>query len=572
MHETQLLNAIGISIIAATVLAFIARFVKQPLIIAYIVAGIIIGPKIGFGWISSEDDIELISEIGLILLLFIIGLEIDLKKLRNAGKSVILTGILQAPLSFVLGWVFLSLLGFSNSGGSYELLYLSFAICISSTMIVVKLLYDKSELDTLPGRITLGVLVFQDIWAIIFLAIQPNLLDPQITVLLASFAKGIGLVVLCLLLSKYVLPKFFYSIAKLPELILVASLAWCFLICGLAQVAGLSKEMGALIAGISISTFPYNLDVIAKVINIRDFFITLFFVALGMKIPVPTPAILGTAFAISFILMLTRALSIPPILKSLKLGNRIALLPTINLSQISEFSLVICALGMSYGHISEHIVSLIVFTLVITATLSTYMIQGSHSIYTLMRSVLSLAGIKDKVETVESDSIEQKSIFFLGFFKNASSIIYEIEKQGSKLKDQIRIIDFNPEVLAKLKEKGFDAQYGDISHLETLHHLGIHHAKVVVSTIPDSVLRGTSNLNILKAVKQHAPESKIIVASEDISNSLELYELGADYVIVPRLIVSAQMVQMFEKATSWTKPGINTPNYHGIKERVEIIS
>lgn len=572
MHESNLLMAIGLSVIAATLLAYIAKFIKQPLIIAYIVAGIIIGPKIGFGWIVDEAEIELISEIGLILLLFIIGLEIDLKKLAKAGKSVILTGILQVPISFAIGWFILWLIGFSNSDGQYDLLYLSFAIAISSTMIVVKLLYDKSELDTLPGRITLGVLVFQDIWAIIFLAVQPNLLDPQISVLLSSFGKGVGLVVICLLMSKYVLPKFFYSIAKLPELILVASLAWCFLVCGLAQYAGLSKEMGALIAGVSISTFPYNLDVIAKVINIRDFFITLFFVALGMKIPVPTTQILLIAFAISITLMITRFFSVFPILKSLKLGNRIALIPTLNLSQISEFSLVICALGMTYGHIGESIVSFIVFTLVITATLSTYMIQGSHSIYTSMRTLLTKIGLKDSVETTDESHVDEKSIYFLGFFKNASSIIYEIEKNHSKLKDQIRVIDFNPEVLGKLKEKGFDAQYGDISHLETLHHLGIHHAKVVVSTIPDSVLRGTNNLNILRAVKQHAPEAKVIVTSEDISNSLELYQAGAAYVIVPRLMVSSLMVPLLEKAASWTKPGIETPNYRGVKERSEIIA
>ena len=571
MHESHLLLAIGLSVISATILAYIAKFIKQPLIIAYIVAGIIIGPRIGFGWIADEGEIELISEIGLILLLFIIGLEIDLKKLAKAGKSVILTGILQVPISFAIGWFVLWLIGFTNADGQYSLLYLAFAIAISSTMIVVKLLYDKSELDTLPGRITLGVLVFQDIWAIIFLAVQPNLLDPQISILLGSFGKGVGLVILCLLMSKYVLPKFFYSIAKLPELILVASLAWCFLVCGLAQYAGLSKEMGALIAGVSISTFPYNLDVIAKVINIRDFFITLFFVALGMKIPVPTTNILVMAFAISFILMLTRFLSIYPILKSLKLGNRIALLPTINLSQISEFSLVICALGLSYGHISHDIVSFIVFTLVITATLSTYMIQGSHSIYVFLRSVLDKIGLKDDVESVEESQVEEKSVFILGFFKNASSIVYEIEKTQSKLKDQIRIIDFNPEVLGKLKEKGFDAQYGDISHLETLHHLGIHHAKVVVSTIPDSILRGTSNMNILRAVKQHAPEAKVIVTSEDIGNSLELYQAGAAYVIVPRLMVSTLLVPLLEKASLWNKPGTETPNYRGVKERTEIL-
>ncbi len=161
-------------------------------------------------------------------------------------------------------------------------------------MIVVKLLYDKAELDTLPGRITLGVLVFQDIWAIVVLGIQPNLLDPQFGTLLGSLVKGALLVAASLLVSKALLPQLFRSVAKLPELMLIGSLAWCFMVSAGADAAGLSREMGALVAGVSISTFPYNMDVVAKVVSIRDFFVTLFFVALGMQIPMPTLEVIGS--------------------------------------------------------------------------------------------------------------------------------------------------------------------------------------------------------------------------------------------------------------------------------------
>jgi hypothetical protein len=353
---------------------------------------------------------------------------------------------------------------------------------------------------------------------------------------------------------------------------LVASLAWCFLVCGLAQFAGLSKEMGALIAGISISTFPYNLDVIAKVINIRDFFITLFFVALGMKIPVPTIDILIMSFIISGILILTRIFSVFPILHLLKLGNRVSLIPTINLSQISEFALVIGSLGISYNHIGEKVVSLIVLTLVITATLSTYMIQGSHKIFQATNKILTKIGLKEAHEKRdEKEEYEEKGIFILGFFKIASSFIHEVERTNSPIKEQIRIIDFNPEVLKQLKSMGFDAQYGDIANFETLHHLGIGNAKVVISTIPDSILKGTSNMNILKTVKSHSNDAKVIVTSEDIKNTLELYEAGADYVIIPRLLIASHMVHVVEQSTSWSKPGKETPNYKNLKERVEIL-
>src|SRR5207244_13433215 len=181
--------------------------------------------------------------------------------------------------------------------GGFGVLYLAVCLAISSTMIVVKLLYDKFELDTLPGRITLGVLIFQDLWAIVVLAIQPNLLKPEFFPLLESIARVVVLVSLSLVISKTVLPRLFHTVAKVPELVLIGSLAWCFIVCAAGNAVGLSREMGALIAGISISTFPYNLDVVAKVISIRDFFVTLFFVALGMQIPMPTPGILFVALA-----------------------------------------------------------------------------------------------------------------------------------------------------------------------------------------------------------------------------------------------------------------------------------
>ncbi|MDW8467318.1 MAG: cation:proton antiporter [Chloroherpetonaceae bacterium] len=381
MHHNELLPAIAISVMAATVLGLLARMARLPLLIAYILAGVVIGPKIGFGWVKSESEIQSISEIGLILLLFIIGLEIDLKKLFQAGKAVTITGLLQAPLCFALAWGVLWLWGFENKNGRYEQLYLAFSLAISSTMIVVKALYEKHELDTLVGRITLGVLVFQDIWAIIFLAIQPNLTSPELWPLVGSFARGAGLIVFCLLLSKYVLPYLFNTIAKLPELMLVVSLAWCFLVASLATLAGLSKEMGALIAGVSLSTFPYNLDVAAKVINIRDFFIMLFLVALGMQIPMPTASVVGVALGLSVLVLLTRAITVWPILAGLRLGRRVGIVSAINLSQISEFALVASAIGLSYKHIEAETISYIVFTLVITAVLSTYLIAASHDIF-----------------------------------------------------------------------------------------------------------------------------------------------------------------------------------------------
>jgi len=314
MEPLDLLANIGLAFTVATLFAFVAKALKQPLLLAYLLAGVVIGPELGFAWVRDREAIELISEIGLILLLFIIGLEIDLKKLLGAGRPIIVAGITQFLICAALGFGFAWTLGLALGGGRFDAVYLAVTLAFSSTLIVVKLLYDKFEITTLPGRITLGVLVFQDVWAILFLALQPNLHDPRLAIFLNSLVTGIGLVFIALGVSRYVLPHLFAFVAKIPELLLTTAIAWCFLVSGAAALLGLSRETGALIAGVSMSTFPYNVDVIAKVINIRDFFVTLFFVALGMKIPAPSASILGQALALSAFLMASRFLSVFPVL------------------------------------------------------------------------------------------------------------------------------------------------------------------------------------------------------------------------------------------------------------------
>jgi len=291
-HEVTLLRDIALGIVFAALAAHVARLVRQPLILGYIAGGVILSPRLGFGLVKSAESIELISEIGLILLLFIIGLEIDLRELKRLGRSMLALGVGQFVINALLGLVFFSWLGYRVTRGNFDLLYLSIIISLSSTLIVVKLLREKFELKLLPGRLTLGVLVVQDIWAILFMAVQPNLADPDVLTIARSIARGAVVVAVAFLASRYVLSRLFEAAARRPELVLISALAWCFLLSGAAERLGLSREMGALIAGVSISSFPYGSDVISKVSGVRDFFVTLFFVALGMKIPVPTAEIL----------------------------------------------------------------------------------------------------------------------------------------------------------------------------------------------------------------------------------------------------------------------------------------
>src|SRR5256885_11910344 len=349
MHE--FIGAITLCILFAWMLGLLAHLSRQPLILAYLIAGFCIGP-FGAGWIKSQESISVISELGLIFMLFMIGLEIDLKKIVRAGRVILFAAGGQLVGGCVLGILFFAAIGMSMGGGRFDALYLCIACALSSTVIIVKVLYEKRELDTLAGRITLGVLVLQDIFAILFLAVQPSLANLEVSVILLSVARVGVLVATALLLSRYVLPKLFHQIARRPELILLGALAWCFLIGEIAEKLHLSREMGSLVAGVSLSTFPYALDVTAKVTTLRDFFITLFFVALGMTIPIPTGSVIGLALIIAAFTVASRVVTTFTPLYMMKQGLRASLLPAINLAQISEFSLVVIQTGITANHIS----------------------------------------------------------------------------------------------------------------------------------------------------------------------------------------------------------------------------
>ncbi|MDR2695380.1 MAG: cation:proton antiporter [Deltaproteobacteria bacterium] len=540
MHA-DLLTGISIAICAATALALVAKKLNQPLLLAYLAAGICIGPAMGFGLIEDQSAIHAVSEIGLILLLYIIGLEIDIRKLIAAGKTLVTLGTLQFLLSLPLGIGFFLLLGFPLGGGRFDALYLSVALAISSTMIVVKLLYDKGEFPTLPGRLTLGVLVFQDLWAILFLSMQPNLLDPRLSVILLSLVKGVALVAVGMLCARYVLARLFTAIARVPELLLVTAIAWCFFLSGIAGFTGLSREMGALVAGICLSTFPYNVDVIAKVTNIRDFFVTLFFIGLGMQIPMPSFSLLALAVAGVAFIAATRLITITPVLYALRNGLRTSLLPAINLAQMSEFSLVIASIGLSLGHIDQGVIGLLAVIFALGSVASTYAIQYNNHIQNRIAHKLRSLGVRDlgSDEEERDHGGHKGEIAFLGFFRESSAIFHELEHMpgpdGSPLSARVHVVDFSPIVYAELTRRKVPCTYGDIASMDTLHHAGLHAERVVACTIPDAILRGIDNRRLLQSLRRLCRTAFILVTADTLPAARELYDEGADFVFVPRI-------------------------------------
>jgi Kef-type K+ transport system membrane component KefB len=551
MHE--LIRDITFCILFAWALGLLAHFFRQPLILAYLIAGFFIGP-FGTGWVKSQESISIISELGLIFMLFMIGLEIDLKKIVRAGRVILVAAGGQLAGACLLGILFFAGMGFSIGGGRFDALYLCIACALSSTVIIVKVLYEKRELDTLPGRITLGVLVLQDIFAILFLAVQPSLGSLRIGVVLLSIGRVGLLVAVALTISRFVLPRLFHQIARRPELILLGALAWCFLIGEIAERLHLSREMGSLVAGVSLSTFPYALDVTAKVTTLRDFFITLFFVALGMTIPIPGLSVIGLALAIAAFTVASRLLTTSVPLYLMKQGLRASLLPAINLAQISEFSLVVIQTGIASGHIETETASAVSFAFVILAVLSTFVIMRSDPITRAAIGMLKRIGIRDLDHGHATDAEhgeghgETRRIVILGFFRAASALLTEIERRNPLLLDQISVVDFNPNVFRTLVDRGLHVIYGDISNVDTLLHAGVGTAQIVVLSVPDSLLKGASNERLVRHVRSLNPSAKIVSTADLLSDVDDLYAAGADYVTVTRLSDAQELFAAIEAA------------------------
>ncbi len=567
----SLINDVAVCVLAAWILAVVAQILRQPLMLAYLIAGFAVGPS-GFGWVHDQGSVEEISHIGLIVLLFMIGLEIDLKKMFHTGRSIVVTGLVQiigtAGLALLIFWM----VGFPLAKGKLDSLYLAVAVALSSTAIIVKVLYEKRELDTIAGRITIGILILQDLFAIAFLAIQPSLKSPSLWVLPMALGKFAVLAGIALGISRYVLPTLFRAVARLPELISVGAIAWCFLMSGLGEKLGLSREMGALMAGVAISTFPYTLDISAKITSLRDFFVTLFFVTLGMAVPAPTPAFLGWAFAIAIGLLASRFLFISTTLYFLRHGLRASLLPAINLSQISELSLVLVALGMASGEIMPSTVGLAAYSFALLAVLSSYGMAHSDWLLNVLTAGLRKCKVPDLNEAHSSQGDHRPAkLVLLGFSWTASSMLEEISARHPEWLDELAVIDFNPVVNEKLRNRNVRAIYGDISQRDTLAHAGIDKAEIIVCTLPNTVLKGINNLKLLRLLREINPKAQIFMHAELLSDVPDLYRAGASYVSLPRLIEATQLVEVVHAARNNILDEISAKMNQELQRRSEVI-
>ncbi len=554
-NTPAIVTSIAIAFVAAAVLALLSERIALPSIAGFIIAGLLIGP-IGLGLIHEPEQIETIAGLGLVLLLFLIGLELDLHALLASGRTLIVTGAVQVPICVGVGFGVFTAIGALGlgDGGIYPALYLGLACGFSSTLLVVKVLQDRLQFDTIDGRMCIGLLIFQDIWAIIILALQPNLESFDLAPLLGTFLGVAIVIIVAALASRFVLPAAFRMVARSPELIVTLALGWCF---GLGMLAGqlgpwakalglpvdpsVSMELGALVAGTAIASFPYAHEVVAKVGNLRDFFITLFFVALGMSIPVPEgPRVLLAALVLAAVAFALRYLVFLPLLYFTGLDRRHATTTSTKLAQVSEFALVIAYLGLSLGHIDAELVSVVIFAFVLTAILTPFLFNFADSLFARLASLLSRIGIGDDRKAAQTEDEEPPRLVFLGFHRLASSLLQDLRTTHPEIIPATLVIDINVSIHDRIRERGPQVAYGDIANPATLS--GLAGADVIISTISDDILKGTSNLQLTKQLRKLAPDATLIVNALRLRDIPELYAAGADYVFSWRTEASAGVV------------------------------
>lgn len=536
----SIFTELGLVIILAGILGFFARLVKQPLILAYIFVGIILGPSF-FNLIKNEGVIYYFSSLGIAFLLFTVALELDIRKLKKLSFLIVIVGLGQVVFTGFFGFLLSYIFGFSLISS----LYLGLALTFSSTAVVVKLLSDTKELDSLQGKFIIGTMLIQDLIAAIVLIIMPGIdlsysLDKTLFEIFFILAKGVLFLFSSILIGRYIVSLFLKFASKISELLFLISVSWCLVLIFLSQKIGLSLEIGAFLAGLGLASTIYNYEIVGKVKPLRDFFLIIFFASLGMQMNFNViHANLLLVLIFSIFVILGNPLIVWIFMGLLGFTKRISFLCGLATSQISEFSIILIALGIKLNHLDQSIISLIALIAIITLSISSYLIIYDNKIYLKLGRFLNIFERKKLrfKELMARQSILENHIILFGCDRMGSVILKNLQKRQRK----VLVIDFNLETVEKLKKQDILSFYGDVEDPEIIEKANLDKAKMIISTVPDL----HSNLFLLSQIKNK--NSIILMACQNIDEALELYEKGIDYVILPLRLSGEYVAMLLDK-------------------------
>ncbi len=523
MVNELFLELAGVILIAG-VLALVAQRLRQPLIIAYIVTGVIVGPGV-LALAHSTDIFTAMSQIGIAFLLFIVGLNLDWRRIKDVGRVAFLAGTAQVVCTSLIGFTIGRAVGFPVMTA----LFVAIAFSFSSTIIIVKLLSDKEDLDRLYGRIAVGMLIVQDLIAMFLLLVLAAMGDGgSVSLALGESAlKGIAVLLVLALVGRFILPRIFRYAAQSQELLFLATIAWCFGLAVLLQSLGFGIEIGALLAGISLAGGGLQHEIEGKIHWLRDFFLVTYFVLLGTQLTVVSFQTLWVpALILSAYVLVGNPLITMLIMRFMGYHPRTAFLTGTTVGQISEFSFILLGGALTAGLIIPDALPLATIVALVTITGSSYIVAFNERIYDRCSFLFEwMAGKKHP-----SDSRRAKpSTAILFGYNRMGKHVYE---QMNLVSEDCLIVDFNPSVIVQLADDGIASMYGDAGSDDVLRFIHAEKAKLIVSTIPDA----TVNVDLLDYLKQHRSRAIIVVTVRRAEEAEKCYAMGASYVIIPSVL------------------------------------
>jgi len=516
-------------LLAAAAVGAFSVWLRQPLILGYILVGILVGPAM-LGWVTARDQVDLLARLGISMLLFVVGLKLDLHLIRTLGPVALATGLGQVIFTSVIGYFLALPLGLNPVAA----IYVAVALTFSSTIIIVKLLSDKREIDTLHGRIAVGFLIVQDIVVVLVMiglsaygmAGSSNELGRTLILLLlkgAALLVGIGLVM------HYLLPWLLHHLARSLELLILFSIAWAVFLAILGDSLGFSKEVGAFLAGISLASTRYREAIGARLVGLRDFLLLFFFIDLGAQLDMGAlGGQIGPAIVLSLFVLIGNPLIVMIIMGVMGYRRRTGFLAGLTVAQISEFSLILGALGITLGHIDKEVLGLITMVGLMTIGLSSYLILYSHPLYNRMGRWLRIFERKIPQREMNGEAgrpIPAVDVILLGLGRYGNHIARHLRERGLNILG----VDFNPATVADWQKQGLQSVYGDAEDPEYPKTLPLNQARWVVSTIPQIDI----NLALLDTLHHYGYSGQKAVTAHSNRDAEILRESGADLILSP---------------------------------------
>lgn len=525
MHSV--FTELTIIVSVAAILAILFRILRQPPILAYITAGILLG-ALNFFHVANTEILKTLGEFGITFLLFMLGLELKISELKSVGKVAAIAGLGQIIFTSIIGFGITKILGFSV----VESLYISIAMTFSSTVIIVKLLSDKKDQNSLYGKISVGILLVQDFTAILILILLSSLGQSSefspISFLLV-LVKAIALFTVTILASKYILPRIIAFIAASHEALFIFTIAFALFVSAFVSspLIGFSIEIGGLLAGLALANSSENYHIFARIRPLRDFFITLFFVFLGAQMDLSNiGSIWIQAMILSLFVLIGNPLIVIIVLGIMGFHKKIGFLVGTAVAQISEFSLILVFLGNKLTHIENEVISLMALIGIITFSSSTYMIMNANKLYKKLGPRITLFDKRSAHSLPSEKKNLEHHIVLIGAHRGGEVIIEKLQE----LDRDFLVVDFDPDVVKKMEQNGINVLFGDISDPEIQDKAQFDTCDLVVSSNVDredneAVIKG------LTAVNQNA---QFICLARDGYDAKELYKKGASYVVIPR--------------------------------------